>query len=95
MCPFQNTETVFTFWTRLSTVVISKNDTMIAVGDWLSEGRVQMFSVSYSDHWDFKLVNEEKIHIDVIRFLVFSDDDKYLLSCSDDFTVGLTDAKNS
>ena len=94
---------MFTAPNRLWSVAVSKNDRMIAVGDFgYGNGIVRTFSINEelnndnnidSNKLNFKLEKEGKLHSDWVTCLVFSDDDKYLLSCSTDTTIVLSDVK--
>jgi len=91
---FKVMDTIITAPNGLWSVAISKNDKMIATGDNSSEGKVRIFSVNGESNTElkFKLEKEEKLHSATIQCLVFSDDDRHLLSCSDDETIVLSDA---
>jgi len=77
---------------NLYSIAVSKNDKLVVVGD--CDGKVRVFSVNDNrNELNVKLEKEEKLHSGCVNCLVFSDDDKYLLSCSDDKTIVLSDAK--
>ena len=102
MSGYNNSKTGFTAQNKLWSVAVSKDDKMIAIGDYTSDGKVRVFSINEeinnnnnnnSNKLNFILEKEEKLYSDTVRCLVFSDDDKNLLSCSDDKTIVLCDAK--
>ena len=100
---FENTKVIFDGLNGFLSIAISKNDKMIAIGDWdTGDGKVRTFSMNEeidndgndnNNKWNLKFEKEEKMSSYPIRLLVFSDDGKYLLSCSHDEPVILSDAK--